>query len=752
MASEFLSTKIADTGNLRLPKGTTAQRPGSPEAGMIRFNTDIDATELYDGTNWVTLSSKGPKYNHASVVSLTGGTHVENSHDGYKTHYFLSGMHTFTPSKSGPIEILVVGGGGGGGSDGAGGGAGGLLYKETFDVVSGTSYDLAIGKGGFGSTSNDYSLGSGGPTYFGSNLVTNGDFSSDFTGWTRAAGAGLSQFSIVDGRAYLSGRTSGGYDQISQTIAVENGATYTFNVEIERTDYYPWFSLYDVTNSTSLVSVQLHTSVGYGGAGTIYNMSHTFTATGTSVKITIGGNSPYGDKAYFDNISLIKHDNDSLVALGGGAGASRANKNGINGASGGGAGGIGPSGSAGSGTSGQGFDGGAAYDNGLYSGYGGGGGAGGVGKAATIASKGGNGGPGIGLDISGELTYYAGGGGGGMGDGTGSSTPCYGGRGGIGGGGDGASYNVEALAGKENTGGGGGGGARQGGFVKGANGGSGIVIIKYPDDSPKAIVQEYDNPGDYKWVCPPEVNTIEVLVVAGGGGGGGTPGASTSAAGGGGAGGLIHQRAYSVTPGTVYSIGVGEGGAGGVGDSSDSQNGSNSNFASLTASGGGRGGDRSRTESGGNGGSGGGGAWGSTSNATGTENQGNLGGASGAANGGGGDGGGGGGGAGEAGNDALLDGHESGANGGNGLPIAITGVCKYYAGGGGGGTRFNNGYTFGKGGLGGGGDGGDRRWSRHGRNGDPGTGGGGGGASTDGATQGSGGKGGCGIVVLKWYP
>ena len=33
------NTKIDSTGYLKIPVGTTEQRPNSPEAGMIRFNT-----------------------------------------------------------------------------------------------------------------------------------------------------------------------------------------------------------------------------------------------------------------------------------------------------------------------------------------------------------------------------------------------------------------------------------------------------------------------------------------------------------------------------------------------------------------------------------------------------------------------------------------------------------------------------------------------------------------------------------------
>jgi hypothetical protein len=36
-----------------LPSGTTAERPGSPTAGMLRFNTTASALETYSGTAWV---------------------------------------------------------------------------------------------------------------------------------------------------------------------------------------------------------------------------------------------------------------------------------------------------------------------------------------------------------------------------------------------------------------------------------------------------------------------------------------------------------------------------------------------------------------------------------------------------------------------------------------------------------------------------------------------------------------------------
>ena len=41
-----------NTTYLNMPKGTTAQRPSSPVAGMIRENTTLNKIEVYNGTEW----------------------------------------------------------------------------------------------------------------------------------------------------------------------------------------------------------------------------------------------------------------------------------------------------------------------------------------------------------------------------------------------------------------------------------------------------------------------------------------------------------------------------------------------------------------------------------------------------------------------------------------------------------------------------------------------------------------------------
>ena len=50
----FLS--ISSTNALKIPVGTTLQRPASPQAGMIRYNTLNNNYEGYDGTYWRVLN------------------------------------------------------------------------------------------------------------------------------------------------------------------------------------------------------------------------------------------------------------------------------------------------------------------------------------------------------------------------------------------------------------------------------------------------------------------------------------------------------------------------------------------------------------------------------------------------------------------------------------------------------------------------------------------------------------------------
>lgn len=70
---------LSGTGVLDLPVGTTAQRPGSPNSGMIRFNTDLGQFEGYNGTAWSSVGG-GATGGGSDTVFLENSNTVTTSY------------------------------------------------------------------------------------------------------------------------------------------------------------------------------------------------------------------------------------------------------------------------------------------------------------------------------------------------------------------------------------------------------------------------------------------------------------------------------------------------------------------------------------------------------------------------------------------------------------------------------------------------------------------------------------------------
>jgi len=229
-----------------------------------------------------------------------------------------------------------------------------------------------------------------------------------------------------------------------------------------------------------------HVGGGGGGAGgylTNFGGTAVNLVASTNYSVTVGaggasvspGNTNTDTQGISGSNSSIQFPT-AINAIGGGGGGAWTNAVGqaLNGGSGGGGdqNGIGK----GSGTAGQGNDGGDGAGSPQYGGAGGGG-AYLAGNNGTT-SAGGNGGNGLSNSITGSNITYAGGGGGGTYNG---GTP---GIGGSGGGGNAAAFNSNGINGTANTGGGGGGNGGRGGTVNNlasGAGGSGVVILRYPN-------------------------------------------------------------------------------------------------------------------------------------------------------------------------------------------------------------------------------------------------------------------------------
>lgn len=223
---------------------------------------------------------------------------------------------------------------------------------------------------------------------------------------------------------------------------------------------------------------------GGGAGGLVTNIGEPVSLSSGGQEVIVGsGGVRYSGDGLPSQIPSL-----SVTAAGGGGGGAL-NTAGRAGGSGGGGGGSSSSTpmTGGAGTSGQGSHGGngsastatAAARNG-----GGGGGAGATGTNATgntgcAPTGAGKGGDGIQNNITGSAVYYAGGGGGAA---TSNCTAAQVALGGLGGGGKGGAAGVSGENGTNGLGGGGG-GARTGFGLVAGNGGSGTVIMRFPQQN-----------------------------------------------------------------------------------------------------------------------------------------------------------------------------------------------------------------------------------------------------------------------------
>jgi len=197
------NTTINSTGFLQLPRGSTAQRPASPSNGDVRFNTDFNIVEWYDGTytSWFPAGVLSPIATGGTVSNFT-----QNGR-GYRAHTFSTiGTASFTVTRGGLVEYLIVGGGGCG-ADVGGGGAGGVLQGQL--LLSPQTYSIVVGAGQSANPDD-------------SDPGINGDPSSAFN--LVAAGGGGAGGGFVAGRGMVGGSGGGGGRNPSGSIWGLGGA------------------------------------------------------------------------------------------------------------------------------------------------------------------------------------------------------------------------------------------------------------------------------------------------------------------------------------------------------------------------------------------------------------------------------------------------------------------------------------------------------------------------------------------------
>jgi len=348
-------TQAGVTGATILPVGTTAQRPASPAAGMVRFNTDLGNLEFRSATSWL------PVYKFSSIVSVAG-----NILEGAETTLTLTVLDAASTidvvfSASGS-EVARV-------TDAAvsAGVATATVPSAVYNLALGTVVAISIESDGAASSNSVNktvaALPTGGTvtTYDGYRVHT---FNASGTFATNGF-SGNVQYIVVAGGAGGGGRGArwaggGGGGGLRASIAGYNSGG---GAAAE--------SSFAVTASTNYT-----VTVGAGGTG----------SPGSDIPGGTGGTSAF----------------DSITTVGGGGGGGYGGNSG--GSGGGGVNGNSAGGfseNGGAGTAGQGFRGGGSFDNGA--------GGGGGGSAAVGSPS--NAGAGVGYPIySASLTYLAGGG------------------------------------------------------------------------------------------------------------------------------------------------------------------------------------------------------------------------------------------------------------------------------------------------------------------------------------------------------
>ena len=191
---------------LKLPVGTTGQRPGSPATGDSRFNSTLSKLEIYNGSDWDTSSipSGGSSNNvlkndgsgglsWTTVATLLGfpsqsgqsgkylntnGSALSWAELASSSHQSFTASGTWTKPSTGSFVIILAWGGGGGGSKnyyplGGGGGGGGAcaLYIAPLSSLS-SSYTVTVGGGGAGGSAQYYGSGTAGGNSSVGSLVT----------------------------------------------------------------------------------------------------------------------------------------------------------------------------------------------------------------------------------------------------------------------------------------------------------------------------------------------------------------------------------------------------------------------------------------------------------------------------------------------------------------------------------------------------------------------------------------------------
>jgi len=94
------------TGALRLPVGTTAQRPGSPVTGDIRFNSTTTSAEIFNGSAFTAVGGGGATGGGQDAVFFESDQNVSTSYTLTANKH----AHTVSPTINSGVTVTVPSG------------------------------------------------------------------------------------------------------------------------------------------------------------------------------------------------------------------------------------------------------------------------------------------------------------------------------------------------------------------------------------------------------------------------------------------------------------------------------------------------------------------------------------------------------------------------------------------------------------------------------------------------------------------
>tara|TARA_R100000654_G_scaffold5758_2_gene15792 strand:- start:946 stop:1545 length:600 start_codon:yes stop_codon:yes gene_type:complete len=94
------------TGALRLPVGTTAQRPGSPATGDIRFNSTTTSAEIFNGSAFTAVGGGGATGGGQDAVFFESDQNVTTSYTLTANKH----AHTVSPTINSGVTVTVPSG------------------------------------------------------------------------------------------------------------------------------------------------------------------------------------------------------------------------------------------------------------------------------------------------------------------------------------------------------------------------------------------------------------------------------------------------------------------------------------------------------------------------------------------------------------------------------------------------------------------------------------------------------------------